>query len=332
MYKNPSELIDISNRRLNYLRVSITDRCNLRCMYCEPHKRMEKLYHEQILRYEEFIRLIRIGVRLGINKVRVTGGEPLVRKGVDNFLRQLGHIKGLQDISLTTNGVLLKDHLDRLRKAGITRINISLDSLNPEKFRKITGSNDFCKVWETIIEAHKRGFYPIKLNVVVLGGVNDHEIIDLAKLSFDYPFHIRFIEYMPVGPKPLSFDRAIYADEILERLKSLGELVPVRREFLDGPARRYKFRGAPGEIGIICPISHHFCDQCNRLRITAEGRLRACLLSNDFIDLKKPIRSGASDEELSALFVKAVSDKPAKHHLISDCKEHISDQMSSIGG
>lgn len=332
MLKIPSKLVDTCNRHLNYMRISITDRCNLHCVYCEPQKRIKKLHHDQILRYEELIRLIRIGINLGINKVRVTGGEPLLRKGVDDFLFQLCSMKHLHDISLTTNGTLLKEHLNPIQKAGIKRINISLDTLRPDKFKKITGFKGFTHVWETIIEAHERGFYPIKLNVVVLGGINDDEICDLAKLSFDYPFHIRFIEYMPIGPTPLSFKRPIYADEILDRLTKLGELVPVRKKIMDGPAKRLKFRGAPGEIGIVSPMSHHFCDQCNRLRLTADGRLKACLLCNDSIDIKNPIRTGASDNELAELFIEAALSKPARHHLVSGNLEQVSDQMSAIGG
>lgn len=328
----PSKLIDTCNRHLNYLRISITDRCNLRCVYCEPQKQIKKLHHNQILTYEELTRLIRVGVNLGIRKVRITGGEPLVRKGIDHFLFQLCSMKQLHDISLTTNGTLLKNHLDPIQQAGIKRINISLDTLKPGKFQKISGFNGFTRVWKAIIEAHERGFYPLKLNVVVLGGINDDEIEELAKLSFDYPFHIRFIEYMPVGPTPLFFERAIYADEILGRLTKLGELVQVRKEPMDGPAKRLKFRNAPGEIGIISPMTHHFCDQCNRLRLTADGRLRPCLLCNDSIDIKTLIRSGASDNELAGLFMKAARNKPARHHLVSGNIEHISDQMSSIGG
>ncbi len=332
MLTTPSRLIDNYHRNLNYLRVSITDRCNLHCIYCEPQKRIKKLHHDEVLRYEEFLRIIRVGVNLGINKVRVTGGEPLVRKGVDTFLFQLGSIKELYDISLTTNGTLLKKYLDSIQQAGIKRINISIDSLKSEKFQKITGFNGFNQLWETIIEAHERGFNPIKLNMVVLGGINDDEIEDLAKLSFDYPFHIRFIEYMPVGPTPLFFERPVYADEILDRLAKIGKLVPVRRELMDGPATRLKFKDAPGEVGIISPISHHFCDQCNRLRLTADGHLRPCLLCNDFIDIKNPIRSGISDNEIAGLFLEAARNKPASHHLVPGRFVSVSDQMSSIGG
>jgi cyclic pyranopterin phosphate synthase len=211
---NASKLIDKCNRHLNYLRISITDRCNLRCRYCVPQDLIPKLSHAEILSYEEILRIVRIATRLGISKVRVTGGEPLVRKGVYEFLHKLTTTKGLKDVSLTTNGVLLKDNLEKIQAAGISRINISLDTLNPAKYREITGYDEFHRVWQGIEKAHQMGFYPIKLNVVALKGVNDEELVEMARLSFQYPFHVRFIEYMPIGRSDFNPDTLLHATEI----------------------------------------------------------------------------------------------------------------------
>ncbi|MFO8083677.1 MAG: GTP 3',8-cyclase MoaA [Desulfobacterales bacterium] len=326
------QLIDSYNRHLNYLRVSVTDRCNLNCCYCEPIKRILKLPHDDILSYEEILRLVGIGVGLGIQKVRVTGGEPLVRKGIYDFLGSLMLIKGLKDVSLTTNAVLLDENLKNIKNAGIKRINISLDTLNREKFRKITGHDRFERVWNAILRAQEEGFNPIKLNVVVLPGINDDELIDLAGLSFSFPFHIRFIEYMPIGEGPFINTSQMSGETIMDRLKSIGPLVNIKNEIIDGPAKRFRFVGAQGEIGLISAMSHHFCGQCNRLRLTADGRLRTCLLSDRFEDLKGPLRKGCADSELARIIVNAVRHKPYAHRLSTDSDAKVFDCMSSIGG
>jgi cyclic pyranopterin phosphate synthase len=265
---------------LNYLRISITDRCNLKCIYCVPRDLIPRLSHDEILTYEEILKVVRVGVKLGISKIRVTGGEPLVRKGVYEFLAKLSRISGLTDLSLTTNAVALKDNLQRIKSAGIKRINVSLDTIKPEKFAKITGMDLFDQVWQGIEGALEMGFHPIKINVVALNGVNDEELIDMAQLSFDYPFHVRFIEYMPIGQSQMGNGPLLLAPEIKKRISVLGHLIPVRNSANDGPAQRYRFDGAAGEIGFIHAMSHHFCDRCNRLRLTARGQLRPCLLSD----------------------------------------------------
>ncbi|QTA85956.1 GTP 3',8-cyclase MoaA [Desulfonema magnum] len=327
-------LTDRYNRNLNYLRVSVTDRCNLRCIYCSPHNPLP-LPHEDILTYEEILRIIRTGVRLGISKVRITGGEPLVRKGIYSFLKELGRIEGISDISLTTNGVFLKDNLEKIRSAGIKRLNISMDTLNRLRFKEITGRDNFDKVWEGIMSAHEMGFDPIKINVVVLNGINDDELTELAKLSFSYPFHIRFIEYMPIGNQKLegiNQDLELLAPDIMKRISVLGILNPVENGINDGPADRYQFEGAKGEIGLIRPLSHHFCYKCNRLRLTANGHLRACLLSDKEDDIKGPLRKGCSDSELADIFLEAVRHKPFEHHVRARHSSGVSGQMSAIGG
>ena len=326
------ELIDSCNRRLNYLRISVTDRCNLRCAYCLPCEDIPRLAHEEVLRYEEILRIVRVGVRLGISKVRVTGGEPLVRKGIYEFLAGLSRLTEIRDLSLTTNGVLLADHLDELWSAGVSRINISLDTLTPARYRQITGVDAFQRVWDGIRAAEKRGFSPIKLNVVALRGVNDDELVDLARLSLESPLHVRFIEFMPIGQSRIEGKSPLLVPEIQERISVLGKLIAVERTEMDGPAHRYRFEGARGEIGFIPAISHQFCRRCNRLRLTASGQLRPCLLSDRQEDLKGPLRAGCSDAELAEIFFNATRHKPSDHNLAVGEPAHVCCQMRSIGG
>jgi len=326
------KLIDKYNRHLNYLRISITDRCNLQCIYCMPRDLIPRLPHSDILSYEEILRIVRVGVSLGISKVRITGGEPLVRKGVYDFLSRLSRIDGLCDIALTTNGVFLKDNIEKIKAAGIKRINISIDTLNKNKYREITGYDRFDHVWEGIKIAHEMGFDPIKLNMVALSGVNDSEMTDFAALSFSYPFHIRFIEYMPIGKSRMKYGPLLLVPEIKKKVNVLGKLVPVTKDINDGPAERYKFKGAKGEIGFIGALSHHFCNKCNRLRLTASGQLRPCLLSDHQEDLRGLMRKGCSDTEISEIFLAAVRHKPSDHNLSINHSGNVSCQMSSIGG
>jgi GTP 3',8-cyclase len=326
-------LTDPYNRKLNYLRISITDRCNLRCLYCSPRQQAPKLSHNAILSYEEILRLVKIAVELGISKVRITGGEPLVRKGVFEFIRALHQVDGIRDVSLTTNGVLLKGHVDALIAAGLHRINISLDTLKSDKFKKITGVDAFDQVWEGIQQAYQAGLSPIKINTVAMRHFNDDELEDIARLSFAYPFHFRFIEYMPIGFTEEGMDSSLHTPEIKQRLTDqIGALIPVEHQFSDGPAERFRFEGAAGEVGFISAMSHHFCHTCNRLRLTASGQLRSCLLSDHQEDLKTLLRDGASDEALSAVFLKAARMKGVQHGLTADAPIRVSGQMSSIGG
>jgi len=325
-------LIDRYNRHLNYLRLSITDRCNLRCVYCVPSDRIPRLSHEDILRYEEILRIVHIGVAMGISKVRVTGGEPLVRKGALTFLESLCAIQPLSEVTLTTNGVLLVENLDRIRNAGVARINISLDTLDPDKFKSITGYNAFSQVWTGIQAAVNQGFHPVKLNVVALRGVNDAELLDFARLTIDQPLHVRFIEYMPIGKSRMQFGPPLLVPEIKKRLRGLGNLKPAAKSPAAGPAEQFQLDGAAGEIGFISALSHHFCNTCNRLRLTASGQLRPCLLSDQQLDLRGPLRSGASDAELADIFRRAVSCKPSDHNLTANEPSGVSCQMSSLGG
>jgi len=325
-------LVDRFNRRIDYLRVSITDRCNLRCIYCMPPYGESKLKHKEILRYEELLRIVRIGIKLGIKKIRLTGGEPLVRKGVQEFIPMLTALKGLDDVSLTTNGVYLKDNLEMLKAAGIKRINVSLDSLKKINFQLITRFDYFNKVWEGIEKARDMGFYPIKLNIVIMKGINDNEILDFGRLAIEQPYYIRFIECMPIGLQANSM--AFISNSEIEKalVDKFGPLIPVSPGQNDGPARRYRFEGSKGEIGFISAISHSFCQDCNRLRLTANGMILPCLLSKGEVNFKDPLRIGCLDEELIEVFLKAVDLKPKCHSLNLDNHQKVQRKMCSIGG
>ena len=334
METNHKQLVDQYNRRLNYLRISVTDRCNLlRCLYCLPAEGIPKLRHEDILTYEEILRIAGIAVKLGVEKIRLTGGEPLVRKGLCEIIPRLTGLAGLKDVALTTNGIYLKENLEKLKTGGIKRLNISLDSFKREKYKKITGYDGLEQVLEGIDSARQMGFQPIKINVVVIKGINDDEVLDFARFSLAHPYHIRFIEYMPLGIA--SADNSLHHvpnSVIKEKLGGLGKLDLVSKTALDGPAERFRFEGAPGEIGFISPLTHHFCHTCNRLRLTARGSLRPCLLSDQEEDLKGPMRKGASDNDVAQIFLKTAFNKPLEHTRASHDPIHFPGQMSSIGG
>jgi GTP 3',8-cyclase len=328
----PAPPTDSFERKIDYLRLSVTDRCNLRCTYCMPESGVPKLDHEDILRYEEIITLADIVTGMGISKIRITGGEPLVRKNILTLCRSISQLPGLKSLSITTNGILLSRFAEGLLEAGIKRINISLDTLKPEKFAAITRHDSFSQVWEGIQAAYKAGMSPIKLNAVVLHGVNDDEIEALARLTFQFPFHVRFIEFMPFQQG--DYDRKfVPASEILERLKRVAPLVQSDNGESNGPALHYRFEGAPGKIGIISPVSGHFCPSCNRLRITADGKLRTCLFSSEETDLRQPLRQGLLNDRMVEIIRNAISNKPEKHELDSSVfRKCISRPMFSIGG
>jgi len=325
-------LIDRFDRRINYLRISLTDRCNLRCIYCMPPEGERKLRHKEILRYEELLRIARIAIKLGINKIRLTGGEPLVRKGIQEFIPMLTALNGLDDVSLTTNGVYLKDNLEILKAAGIKRINVSLDSLKRLNFKLITRFDYFNEVWEGIEKAKDMGFYPIKINIVIMKGINDNEVLDFARLAIDQPYHIRFIECMPIGLQTNS--TAFISNSEIEKaiVDRFGPLIPLSHGQSDGPAARFRFDGGKGEMGFISAISDPFCKDCNRLRLTANGIILPCLLSNTEVDIKDPLRRGCLDEELIKAFQDAVHLKPKSHPLNPEGNQRVHRKMCSIGG
>jgi GTP 3',8-cyclase len=298
-----------------------------------PEEGIPFMPHREILSYEEMQHAIELCIQSGIRKVRLTGGEPLVRKGILQFIERLCHTEGLQEISLTTNGVLLKDMARELRGCSICRINVSMDTLKPQKFSRITRRDCFRQVWEGIQEAESAGFSPIKLNVVAIKGVNDDEILDFARLTFTKPYHIRFIEMMPVGEKSIwTSERFLSLREILETVRRLGPVRPVNRGPLDGPADRYALEGALGEIGLIGALSHHFCEKCNRLRLTAAGRLMGCLFSEQETDVKTPLRQGKSDAHLLELIQSTILNKPRDHGLSKFLPRKCTRAMNSIGG
>jgi len=291
--------------------------------------------HEKIARYEEILRITRLACELGITKVRITGGEPFVRKGIFSFLEKLCALEGLKDVSITTNGALLtRDKIQALIQMGIRRLNFSLDTLDPVKFAAITGRDRFHQVWDAIITAQSLGIFPIKINAVALRGFNDDEIETIAGLTLKYPFHIRFIEYMPMGDSDVERQQQILTREIQEKIESaLGPLIPMEKEDNDGPAKKFKLAKAKGVVGFITPISSHFCSECNRLRLTSRGTLRPCLLNNYEQDILKPLRNGASDRELQAIIESALTHKPLFHHLTDpDAKNIPISHMTSIGG
>jgi len=327
-------LVDPRNRLIDYLRVSVTDRCNLSCAYCKPRGRIQLLPHLDILRYEEIHRLVSVAASLGISHVSITGGEPLVRRGFVPFVASVRDITGLEDISVTTNGVLLEEMASGLRDAGISRLNISLDSLDPKRFAAITGSDAWHKVWRGIEAAERCGFRPIKINVVPVKGVNDDEVVEFARLTVDRQIHVRFIEFMPIGANDRwHTDACVPASEIREAIeKAFGTLEPEAHGKGAGPSQNYRIPGAQGVIGLISPITKHFCDSCRRLRLTADGKIRPCLLSDTEIDIKSPMRGGCSDAELERLLRFALEIKPERHYVTESPGSCAGRTMSRIGG
>ena len=308
-------LSDSFNRPINYLRISVTDRCNLRCIYCMPLEGIETLSHDDILRYEEIHTVAKAAAEYGINKVRLTGGEPLARAGLSSLVGLLNDVEGIDDLSITTNGILLSKYSQELKDAGLNRVNVSLDSLKPDKFEQITRIGKLEEVLEGIEAARAVGLNPLKTNMVVMRGINDDEIIEFARKTVDEEWHVRFIEFMPVGNgQQYGRERFMPISEISECIDSLGVLEPHKLDG-NGPAKYYRLPHAKGTIGFISPVSEHFCFQCNRLRLTADGKLRPCLLLDDEIDLRKPLRQGASIDDLKKLIGQAIDSKPECHNL-----------------
>jgi cyclic pyranopterin phosphate synthase len=332
---NMNGLVDPHNRRVNYLRISITDRCNLRCRYCMPKEGISQFGHSEILSYEEILRVAGLAVKRGIDKVRITGGEPLVRKGVVNLVEKLSGLSGVKDLSMTTNAVLLREFARDLRRAGLNRINISMDSLDPGKYREITRGGDLTLVWEGIEAARREGIHPIKINVVAIAGFNDGEIEDFARLTLQEPFQVRFIEFMPIGAgSEWTPQHCISCQEVRKRIERIFPLVPLAEgeNGHGGPARLFKFPGAAGEIGFISPLSEHFCGSCNRLRLTADGKLKTCLFSGELIDLKSLLRSGAGEAELEKKLDEALLTKPLHHGPMDGVMKRCHLPMVKIGG
>ena len=325
---------DAFNRPINYLRVSVTDRCNLRCVYCMPPEGVQLIPHEEILRYEEIELIVRAATSLGLSKVRLTGGEPLVRAGIVGLVRALANVPGIDDLAMTTNGLLLTQQARALAAAGLRRVNVSLDTLRPERFARLTRLGKLEQVLAGIEAAQAAGLAPVKLNTVVVRGLNDDEVVDIARTTLEHDWHVRFIELMPlVESADWAADGYVPASEIKARVETLGPLAPAAGAVKagNGPARYYRLPGARGTVGFITPVSEHFCFQCNRLRLTADGKLRPCLLRADEVDLRAPLRAGANEAEVANLIASAVHLKPEGHELARH-RTPEGRTMSQIGG
>jgi cyclic pyranopterin phosphate synthase len=296
-------------------------------------KDLTLLDHADILSYEEIVKVIRVATDLGIRKVRLTGGEPLLRRNFVHLVESVCRIPQIEDVSITTNGVLLKEMARPLFEAGIRRINVSLDTLDPLKYTKITRRQCFDSVWKGLQVAETVGFSPIKVNVVAMRGLNDDELLQFADLSVRKPYHIRFIEYMPIG-RDSNWTPAKYvsSDEIRSKLETFGPLHKIPHSIHDGPAQRYCFESAKGEIGFIGALSHHFCPSCNRLRLTADGKLRPCLFADDELDIKSPLRNGFGHQHLKEILQRAIAKKPWRYHAALLGKREGLRPMSTIGG
>ncbi len=329
--------LDPLNRPIEYLRISVTDRCNLRCVYCMPPGGIPWRPHEEILRYEEIVQVVRIAAELGIRKVRLTGGEPLVRQGLVYLIASLARIPGIEDLSMTTNGTLLETQAEELATAGLKRVNVSLDSLDPERFSRLTRGGDLKAVLRGIEAARRAGLNPVKLNTVVIRRRNDDEVTLFARMTREEGWHVRFIEWMPVGRwqdegRESWQEQLVTVEEIRRRIEeALGLLRPYAGPGGAGPARYYRLEGAEGTVGFISPVSEHFCAHCNRLRLSADGRLRPCLLSDAEVDLRTVLRNGAGPEEVRERIIEAIRHKPVGHRLAAG-EFPLGRTMSEIGG
>ncbi|MCC5912577.1 MAG: GTP 3',8-cyclase MoaA [Clostridiaceae bacterium] len=318
---------DTYNRRINYMRISITDLCNLRCLYCMPEDGISKKNHDDMMSLEEIAEVTKVAAKLGINKVRITGGEPLVKKGIVDFIAAISGNEGIKDIAITTNGLLLKDYAKDLKKAGLKRVNISIDSLKPHRYKEITRGGDVYKVLDGIQEALKLGIKPIKLNVVVIGGYNEDEIEEFVYLTKNDEIDVRFIELMPLGQAANWAKEKFISNETI--MKRMGNLIPEQHQ-TSSPAKHFKLPGAKGRVGFINPISSHFCGECNRIRLTSDGKLKPCLHSNKEIDILNVVRH--MPKELENVLINAIQTKPEKHYLDTDDYELVTRNMAEIGG
>jgi cyclic pyranopterin phosphate synthase len=327
-----NHLVDKFGRTVTKLRVSVTDRCNMRCLYCMPEEGLKWTPREEVLTFEEITRVVRLSSELGVRKIRITGGEPLLREGVEELIYILSQVPGIQSVSMTTNGYFLRERAEALAQAGLRGINISLDSLRPEKFKKIIRRNYFDRVIEGIDAAERAGFYPIKINAVVIRGYNDDEIEDFARLSLTRPYKIRFIEFMPIDGRGMwKGDLVVTKAEILERVSRVSEIVEVVNGDR-GPARNYRFKNGNGEIGVIASVSQPFCGSCNRIRLTADGKIMTCLFALDEHDVKGLLRGNGTDDEIKDFLIKAVGTKWAGHLINRPGFIKPKRPMSAIGG
>ena len=316
--------------KTDYLRVSLTDRCNLRCVYCYPSGGCELIERREILRFEEICRIVRLFARCGIRKVRLTGGEPLIRSGIIDLVEKLAGIEGIEELALTTNGILLEQMAEPLKKAGLGRVNISIDSVERQSYEEITGFDDLASAMKGIYKALDVGLTPVKINSVVIKGINDSQIIPLAQMSIDLPVAVRFIEYCPTSTYTKPAGDFISTHEIRKVIeRKLGALSTVPTRSCDGPASRFKIGNAAGTIGFISGRSSIFCHDCNRVRLTSDGMIKPCLYSSQNYDVKEMIRSGAGDEKIVGLLKEILKEKSNYTKLSSSVSEFA---MHKIGG
>ncbi|MBE7545841.1 GTP 3',8-cyclase [Candidatus Kuenenia stuttgartiensis] len=308
-------ITDSYSRQINRLRISVTELCNLRCTYCRPEAGIALMEHKDILTYEEIIAIIQSALKFGITSFRLTGGEPLVRRGIESFIGMLAKVEGIEDLAMTTNGIYLKDYAKILRKIEVFRLNISLDSIQETKYKQITRGGNLSDVLDGIEEVLQLRFKNTKINVVAMKGINDDEFEDFARLTLERDIEVRFIEYMAMNKSSLtSENKFISSSEIISTIEKDNELIPLPKPVLgSGAARVYKIKGALGTIGFVSAVSQPFCDSCNRLRLTSEGKLRSCLLSGGEVDLKSILRNNFSEELLQDAFIRAAHLKPRKH-------------------
>ena len=327
------KLIDGMGRTIVNLRISVTDRCNFRCTYCMPADNVEFMDRSNLLSFEEIQRVAQIVSRMGINRIRLTGGEPLMRKNLPVLIKMLNEVDGIDDIAMTTNAYFLKDQAQSLKDAGLKRLNVSLDALDPEKFRDVNRRDCLQSVLDGLDTARKVGFKSIKINAVAVRNFSETEIMGLIEMGRSEGFEIRFIEFMPLdSDKVWERDKVLFGHEIIDLIKENYDLVPIDNSLEIGPASEYSFADGQGKVGIITAVSNPFCDHCNRIRMTADGKLRTCLFSTNETDLKKLIRTGATDENIIDALNQAVLIKEPGHKINLDDFERPTRAMHAIGG
>lgn len=324
------DMLDKNGRRIEYLRISITDRCNLRCVYCMPESGVSSIEHAQILSFEEITRLVRIMTGLGIKHIRLTGGEPMARRGCLDLVQSLSAVPGVESISMTSNGILLKDKVHQAKLAGLSALNISIDALNPSVYSRLTRGGDVSQALCTLRQAVEEGLH-VKVNTVPIRGFNEEELTPIAHLAKEAPICVRFIELMPIGYGAQA-ERIPYAEVVQQLREAFGAPVEDGQTYGHGPARYVRYPDFKGAVGFISAVSHEFCASCNRVRLTADGRLKLCLNHTKGIDLRAMLRQGAEDREILDTVRSAIADKPGRHAFYESIRDHEVRSMNAIGG
>jgi GTP 3',8-cyclase len=328
-----SPLVDAFRRPITYLRVSVTDRCNLRCVYCMPEAGLPWIPKPDILSYEEITSIVRAAASIGVRSIRLTGGEPLIRRDLDRLVAMIAAVPGIDDIALSTNALLLAEQAPALAAAGLRRVNVSLDTLHEDRFTAIARRPGLARVLAGIDAALAAGLGPVKINCVVMRGANDDELESFAQMTRERAVHVRFIEVMPVTENvDLQRDAWVSSDEVLARLAALGDLHPVPNPHGNGPARTFAYDDVPGTVGVISPLAHDYCERCNRVRLSADGRLKLCLFGDNMIDLRTPLRSGGGEEAIVSILRASMHVKPERHHLALGETASMMRAFSEIGG